>query len=112
MAIANEKLNNYPFLQGMYDDEYFPNLLVDKGKQILIQLCENIEAKQPKDPESLFLLTHAATNEFNDLDEEFSDNGSELETEAREVIGENFDVIVKAYGFNVDIEDVIATRDW
>ena len=112
MAISNENLKDYPFLQSMYNDEYFPNFLVDKGKQILIQLCENIEAKQPKDPESLFVLTHSATNEFNDLDEEFSDNGSELETEAREVIGENFDFIVKAYGFNVDIEDVIATRDW
>jgi Family of unknown function (DUF5713) len=112
MAIANEQLKNYPFLQGMYDDEYFPNFLVDKGKQILIRLCENIEAQQPKNSESLFRLTHSATNEFNDLDEEFQDNGSELETVARDVIGDNFAFIVQSYGFNVDIEDVIATRDW
>jgi hypothetical protein len=112
MAIANEKLKDYPFLQSMYDDEYFPNFLVDKGKQILIQLCETIEAQQPKDSESLFLLTHSATNEFNDLDEEFSDNGSAIETAARDAIGEDFDFIVKAYGFNVHIEDVIATRYW
>jgi Family of unknown function (DUF5713) len=27
-------------------------------------------------------------------------------------IGENFGFIVDSYGFDVDIEDVIATRDW
>ncbi len=112
MAIRNEKLKDCPLLKGMYSDGYFPKFLVDKGKDILIQLCETIEAHQPKDDESLFQLTHAATEEFNVLGEEFEENDSELETNAREVIGENFDFIVKAYGFNVDIEEVIAPRDW
>lgn len=112
MTISNEQLKNYPFLQGMYDDKYFPNLLVDKGKQILIRLCEAIESQQPKDSEDLFRLTHSATNEFNELDEEFQANGSELETVARDVIGTNFDFIVKSYGFDVDSEEVIASRDW
>ncbi|WP_307648499.1 DUF5713 family protein [Variovorax boronicumulans] len=32
---------------------------------------------------------------------------------AREAIGADFDTIVRTYGFvDVDIEDVIATRDW
>ena len=112
MPITNDKLKDYPFLQGMYRDGYFPDFLVDKGKQILIRLCEAIEAQQPQDDQSLLRLTHAATEEFNRLGEEFVENDSELETAAREAIGEDFDFIVKAYGFDVDIEEVIAPRDW
>ena len=112
MAITNDKLKNYPFLKGMYTDGYFPDFLVDKGVQILVRLCEAIETQQPKDVESLLVLTHAATNEFNLLAEEFVANDSDFETEAREITGADFDYIVKAYGFNVNVEDVIATRDW
>jgi hypothetical protein len=36
-----------------------------------------------------------------------------LETVAREIMAENFYYIVRAYGFlDVDIEDVIAPRNW
>jgi len=112
MPITNDQLKSYPFLQEMYEDEYFPTFLVDKGKAILVRLCEAIEARNPADNDSLLQLTHAATNEFNALADEFLENDSEIETAAREAIGSDFAFIVKAYGFNIDVEDVIATRDW
>ncbi len=112
MHIKNQQILNHKFLQEMYEDNYFPNHLVDKAQQILIALCEAIERENPKNNESLFQLTHAATNQFNDLAAEFEENGCEIETGAREAIGADFEFTVKAYGFEVDIEDVIATRDW
>ncbi|KLV03433.1 hypothetical protein ABT56_19795 [Photobacterium aquae] len=113
MSISNGQLQGYGFLTGMYSDGYFPDFLVDKLKIILIELCESIEANNPNSEESLLLLTHAATERINELGEEFEDNGSELETEAREVIAGDFDFIVRSYGFaDVDIEDVIAPREW
>jgi Family of unknown function (DUF5713) len=112
MTITNQQILSHKFLQDMYEDDYFPNNLVDKAKQILIALCEAIEAKKPKNNESLLQLTHTTTNEFNELAAEFEEDDSELETVAREAIGADFEFIVKAYGFEVDIEDVIATRDW
>lgn len=112
MAIQNEKLHDYPFLQEMYEDEYFPDFLVDKGKAILIRLCERIEAEKPVDDESVYALTHAATEEFNKLQEEFWKNDSEIETAARDCIGTDFYFIVQAYGFDLDGEEVIAPRDW
>ena len=60
----------------------------------------------------LYALTHAATEEFNALAEEFEENDSELETAAREAIAEDFEWIAKAYGFDADIEELIAPRDW
>lgn len=112
MPIMNPQLQNHPFLQEMYRDAYFPGFLVDKGKQILVGLCEAIEAKKPSDDASLLKLTHAATDAFNALAEEFEENDSELETAAREAIAADFATIVKAYGFDIDTEEVIATRDW
>lgn len=113
MAITNAKLRNRELLADMYSDDYFPKFLVDKVKAILVDLCEQIERQQPKDEESLLKLTHAATERINELAEEFEENDSELETGAREAIGAEFTFIVRAYGFpDVDIEDVIAPRDW
>lgn len=63
--------------------------------------------------DELYALTHAATEEINDLEEAFAEEGSEIETGARESICNDFAVIAKAYGFvNADIEKLVATREW
>lgn len=110
--LKNEDLRTYPFLQEMYSDTYFPAFLVDKCKAILVDLCFEIERQNPKKLDELYQLTHAATNRFNDIQEEFYDNDSELETAARECIAADFEHIAQAYGFDADIEELIATREW
>jgi hypothetical protein len=113
MAITNEKLTDYKFLAGMYSDGYFPDFLVDKGKAILVHLCEQIETQNPADLAALYKLTHASTDAFNELQEEFYSNDSEIETAARDCIGMDFEFIAKAYGYeDADVEELIATRDW
>lgn len=96
----------------MYNDPYFPAFLVDNGKQILLRLCEEIEAKRPKNVDELYPLTHAATEEFNQLAEEFYEHDSEIETAARDCIAINFEFIADAYGYEADTEELIAPRDW
>lgn len=113
MTIENEALAERVFLQGMLSDDYFPNELVHKAQHILIALCERIEATSPSDAEEFYELTHAATEAFNELQEEFWDAGSEIETGAREIIADDFVHIMDAYDFGgLDIEEVIAPRDW
>ena len=113
MPITNEKINNHGILREMYQDAYFPDFLVDKVKAVLIDLCEQIEGQKPKSLEQLYALTHAATDKINDLQDEFEDNESEIETAARDAIGMDFEFIAKAYGFDhADVEELIATRDW
>ncbi|OON70356.1 DUF5713 family protein [Hymenobacter sp. CRA2] len=110
--LANEAVRNYSFLKEMYEDSYFPNKLVDKGKAILVGLCFEIEQKQPKTLDELYELTHAATDKFNDLQDDFEEADSEIETAARECIAEDFEFVSKAYGFEADREELVATRDW
>ncbi|MGV3539143.1 MAG: DUF5713 family protein [Rufibacter sp.] len=111
-SIKNEQIKNHEFLADMYQDDYFPDFLVDKGKAILMELCLQIENQKPKNAEELYVLTHASTYKFNDLSEEFYENDSELETAARESIAADFEFIAKAYGFEADTEELIAARDW
>lgn len=112
MKLTNEKMMEYAFLKEMYEDSYFPNNLVDKGKVILLEFCNKIETEKPKTLEELYKLSHEATDKFNDLQEEFFDNDSEIETGARECIAMDFEFISNAYGFDADTEELIATRDW
>ena len=110
--LTNEQIRNYQFLQDMYQDSYFPKHLVDQGKAILIDLCHQIEQQKPKSIEGLYALTHSATEKFNELEEEFMENDSELETAARETIAMDFAFIANAYGYSADVEELIAPRNW
>ncbi|GAA2008015.1 DUF5713 family protein [Catenulispora subtropica] len=113
MAITNQRILDYELLGALYEDDYFPDHVLDKGKAILQRLCERIEADPPPDLQALYVLTHAATEEFNALEAEFDAAGSEIETVAREEIGEAFWVIAQAYGYrDADSEELIATREW
>lgn len=113
MQISNPQILAHRFLDPLYEDEYFPDQVVDRGKAILERLCGRIEAEHPADLPALYALTHAATEEFNDLEAEFEEAGSEIETTAREAIGEDFWFVAGAYGFHdADAEELIAPRDW
>ncbi|MEU5101443.1 MULTISPECIES: DUF5713 family protein [unclassified Streptomyces] len=113
MPIANKQVAAHAFLSGLYEDEYFPDHVIDKGVAILLTLCERIEAERPSDLAALYALTKAATEEFNLLEAEFEAAGSEIETVAREEISEGFWFVASAYGFtDADPEELIAARDW
>ncbi len=107
------KIDKGKLLQGMYSDGYFPNNLVDKLRDIILGACSKIEEKSPKNLEELYSITCEATELINDLQEEFEENDSEIETVAGEEIALAFEVVAKTYGFeNADLEDLVATRDW
>lgn len=113
MPITNQQAAGIAFLRHMYADPYFPDHLVDRGRAVLLRLCERIEAERPADTQALYVLTQEATEEFNALDEEFGAAGSGIETVAREWIADDFFRIASAYGFaDADVEELIATRDW
>ena len=69
--------------------------------------------EQPENLDGLYSLTHAATERFNELAEEFDEGGSEIETVARDTIATDMEYIAQSYGFeDADIEELVAPRDW
>lgn len=86
---------------------------MQKGVNILRELCRQIEDEQPRDLAALYVLTHAATEKFNDLEDEFYEAGETIDTIAREAICDDFWVIATTYGFtNADPEELVAPRNW
>ena len=49
---------------------------------------------------------------INDLQDEFDEHDSEIETAARESIGQTEDNILAHYGIAIDGETAIGARDW
>lgn len=111
-AIKNPRILSHAFLADMYHDDYYPEQLVDKGKAILLALCEQLEKADASTPAEVYTLTHAATIRFNELNYEFENQDSEIETVAREAIAADIEFILLAYGYELDIEEAIAPRDW
>lgn len=102
---------NYKLLDEMYQDEYFPNFLVDKIKdelQKVIDLLENGEIDTEIVQEKLDKVVCA----INDLQDEFDENDSEIETVARDCIGETVGYILEWFDIPIDIEEAIRERDW
>ncbi|MBF0715936.1 DUF5713 family protein [Gemelliphila palaticanis] len=102
---------NYKLLEEMYEDSYFPNFLVDKVKneiQKVITLLENGET----DLDTIQDKLDEIVVEINDLQDEFYENESEIETVARDSIGTTIEYILNWFDINIDIEEAIRERDW
>ncbi|AJQ97798.1 DUF5713 family protein [Gynuella sunshinyii] len=107
------KIDKDALLQEMYRDDYFPNHLVDKLRDIILGVCADIETRQPENLPALYCITCQATEQINELQQAFEDSGSEIETAARDDIAMAFQLVAKTYGFdNADLEEMVATRDW
>lgn len=102
---------DYKLLSEMYQDEYFPDFLVDKVRnqvQKVIGFLETGESDLDKIQEKFDEMTEA----INELQEEFEENDSELETAARESIGQTVEYILKWFGIDIDVEEAMEQRDW
>lgn len=113
MTITNKAILAHEFLTDMYNDQYFPKHCVDLVKDVLLKLCQTIEEKSPQNLDQLYLITEVSTEEINDLCDVFDEADSEIETVARESIGQDFTFIAHSYGFiEADHEMLISGRDW
>ena len=102
---------DYQPLYEMYDDDYYPNFLVDKIKAELDKV-EAVLAGGEKDTAIIQQHFDTMTRAINDLEAEFEENDSEIETVARESIGEAVDYLLQKYRIDIDVEEAIREREW
>ncbi len=102
---------NYKLLEDMYRDEYFPDFLVDKIKALVQDVILFLEAGE-RELEKIQEKFDEMTLAINDLQDEFEENDSEIETAARESIGETVAYILRWFDLDIDVEDAIGERDW
>lgn len=102
---------DYVLLEDMYKDSYFPNFLVDKIRDSILEVVELLEAGE-KDLESIQEKLDEMTVFINDLEEEFEENDSEIETAARDSIAVSVEYILKYFSIDIDIETALQEREW
>ncbi len=102
---------NYNLLDEMYQDEYYPDFLVDKVKGELQKVIELLETGET-DTEVIQERLDEVVCAINDLQEEFYENDSEIETVARDCIGETVGYVLEWFGIPIDVEEAIRERDW
>ena len=102
---------NYTLLDEMYQDGYYPDFLVDKVKAELLKVISLLESGAT-DLAVIQEKLDEAVRAINDLQDEFDENDSEIETVARDCIGETVGYILEWFGIPIDIEEAIRERDW
>jgi methyl-accepting chemotaxis protein len=102
---------DFEYLKDMYGDDYFPNFLVDKIRDLIKDTVLFIEEGNHSNEEIQASLDKMTLG-INELENEFSENDSELETGARESIGDTVDQILKYFKIDIDIEEAIRQREW
>ena len=102
---------NYKLLDEMYQDKYFPDFLVDKVKDELRKVIDLLESGETGTEVVQETLDEAICG-INDLQEEFDENDSELETVARESIAATVAYILEWFDIPIDTEEAIRERDW
>lgn len=102
---------DYQLLAAMYRDGYFPDFLVDKIKELMEDVITFLETGE-RDLKEIQNKFDEMTLAINDLQDEFEENDSELETVARESIAETAGYILKWFEIDLDVEDAIGARDW
>lgn len=103
--------SDYVLLEDMYNDEYFPNFLVDKVKGEMVKVVKLLEGGET-DVDTIQKAFDTMTLAINDLQVEFEQNDSELETVARESIGGDVAKILEFFDVDLDVEDAISEREW
>ena len=102
---------NYKLLDEMYQDEYYPDFLVDKVKVELQKVINLLESGET-DTEIIQEKLDEAVCAINDLQDEFDEYDSEIETVARDCIGVTVGYILEWFGVPIDMEEAIRERDW
>ena len=102
---------NYKLLDEMYQDNYYPAFFFFFVKEELQKVIDLLESGETN-TEVIHKTLDEAVCGINDLQEEFDEHDSELETVARECIAATVAYILEWFGIPIDTEEAIRERDW
>ncbi|WP_374966237.1 DUF5713 family protein [Lysinibacillus sp. RS5] len=103
--------SEFKYLVDMYENTFFPTFLVDKLKLHIVKVVHFIE-ESTHTVEEIQEKLDEMTIAINELQNEFYENGSEIETFARDSIGLTVEEILQYFEIDIDIEEALRERDW
>ena len=95
----------------MFDDEYYPDILVAEIKQCIVQFSKKV-AKVKSDTD-IYHCAHAVIAEINEMKPQFEDLDSSLDDAAADYIAEAMMMVVQDQGYmEIEIEELVVNREW
>ena len=104
--------DQYVLLQNMFEDTYYPQFLVEKIKWQFIHLIEFLEGTDGQELSLIQDKLDEFTMSINNMQQEFWDQDSEIETVASESIANTLEYILNWFKIDVGIEDALREREW
>jgi methyl-accepting chemotaxis protein len=110
--MQNRKMpKDFEYVKEMYDDNYYPDFLVDKVKDAIQAAVVFIE-EGSRSSEEIQSAFDEMVLKINALQEEFEENNSCLETVARDSIGVTVENIIQYFAVDIDVEEAIRNSEW
>lgn len=95
----------------MFDDEYYPDILVAEVKQQIEQFAKNVS--KAKTEQEIYRLAGEAVSEINEMKPQFEDLDSSLDDTAADYIAEAMMMVVQEEGFlDIEMEELVSNREW
>ena len=95
----------------MFDDEYYPDILVAEVKQCIVQFAKKV-AKVKSDAD-IYDYAHEVVAEINEMKPQFEDLDSSLDDTAADYIAEAMMMVVQDQGYmDIEIEELVVNREW
>ncbi|ENV37611.1 hypothetical protein F959_01127 [Acinetobacter venetianus RAG-1 = CIP 110063] len=96
----------------MFDDEYYPDILVAEVKQHIHQFSKKVSRADLSESE-IYRFAHQAMIEINEMKPQFEDLDSSLDDTAADYIAEAMMMVVQESGYlEIEMEELIANREW
>ena len=96
----------------MFDDDYYPDILVAELKQHIEQFAKKVQKANLVD-QDIYRFAHQTINEINEMKPQFEDLDSSLDDSAADYIAEAMMMVVQEAGYiDIEMEELIANREW
>jgi|SRR5690606_28390498 len=96
----------------MFDDEYYPDILVAEVKQHIERFAKKV-VKADLSEQEIYQHAHDTVAEINTMKPQFEDLDSSLDDTAADYIAEAMMMVVQEYGyFDIEMEELIVNREW
>lgn len=95
----------------MFDDEYYPDILVAEVKQQIEQFAKNVSTA--KTEQEIYRFAGETVSEINEMKPQFEDLDSSLDDTAADYIAEAMMMVVQDEGFfDIEMEELVSNREW
>ena len=96
----------------MFEDEYYPDVLVKHLKDLLLQFAEKINRDTLSETE-VYYLAYDMVVQINKMKAQFEQLDSALDATAADYITEAMMMVVQEAGYmGIDMEELVANREW